>query len=410
MSKKKHDSDDILKRLFEPKPIKVEESLQELFDQRLSSLEIRKTTALKIMGMSTRTLDGILSGEQKLLDYTQLIKLSNFLGVELDEVAKLYLQKLKETHPLGKNINRRSEIVDFINEKFNLAELRKVGVIKSLTNYDEIIKSVSRYFGLADIFDYREPELNVVFSAGKRAKKNCSLENWVFIAEQMCVELRNQNEYDREKLIEYFPMIRSFSMDVLNGLTNVIKHLFQLGITVVFVPSFPSLHIRGATFAVNDKPCIALTDYKGFYPTLWFGLIHELYHVLFDWDDIISSNYHISSEGQQQLDSVSQNEVDADEFARKYLFSHEKMEEISNMINNQELVREFATSNHVDPSFIYVFYAYDAPKTDKRAWGRAKKLNPTEQTELLKSKLQHDFTGSKSFGDHIKYLRNRIYN
>ncbi len=410
MSKNTHDSDDILKRLFEPQPVKVKESLLELFEQRLLSLEIRKTTALKIMGMGTRTLDGILSGEQKLLDYTQLIKLSNFLGIELDEVAKLYLEKLKETYPLSKNINQTSEIVDFLNEKFNLAELRKVGIIKSLTDYDEIINSVTKYFGLKDILDYREPQLNVVFSAGKKAKKNCSLENWMFLAEQMCIELRNPNDYNRDKLIDYFPLIRSYSMDVLNGLVNVIKHLYQLGITVVFVPSFPSLHIRGATFVVNDKPCIALTDYRGFYPTLWFGLIHELYHVLFDWDEIFSSNYHISLENQEQLDSTSQNELEADEFARKYLFSLEKTKEIGSLINNQEIVREFATVNHVDPSFIYVFYAYDAPKNNKRAWGRARKLNPTKQTEALKRKLQHNFKGNHSFDDHIKYLRNTIYN
>lgn len=402
------DSDDILKRLFEPKPTKIKETLEELFINRLESLNIPKTTALNIMGMSVRTLDGILSGEQKMLDYTQLIKLSNFLGTDLEQIATLYLQKVNEVHNVGNDINRTNEMVEFINEKFNLAELKKVGLIKSLTDYNEIVKSICNYFGLKNIFEYSEPDINVAFSSGKRAKRNCSVKNWVYLAEQSCIELRNPNIYSRDKLIDYFPQIRWQSMDVENGLVNVIKQLFQLGITVVFIPSFPSLHIRGATFMVNDKPCIALTDYVGFYPTLWFALVHELYHVLFDWDEIQLSNYHISQEGQKSLDSESQSEIEADNFAREYLFSKEKTKEASGFINNHEFIKQYAISNNVDPSFAYVFYAFDAPSSDKYAWGRAKKMNPN--ITKLKSKLEHNFLDDFTFGDHIKKVRNKIYN
>lgn len=408
MSKKNLNSDDILKKLFDPKPITVRETLEELFGQRLETLDIPKTTALKIMGMTTRTLNGILSGEQKVLDYTQLIKLANFLGIELEEVATLYLEKLQEVHKLGSDVNRTSEMVDFINDKFNLAELRKVGIIDSLTDYDKIIDSICKYFGLKKIFDYKEPKMDIAFSSGKRAKKNCGVKNWIYLAEQTCIELRNPNSFDREKLIEYFPQIRWHSMDVEDGLVKVIKHLFQLGVTVVLIPSFPSLHIRGATFSVNDKPCIALTDYVGFYPTLWFGLVHELYHVLFDWSEIQMSEYHISTENQEYFDTTSQNENEADEFARKYLFSKEKTKEVGAFINEHNLVKKFTETNHVDPSFAYVFYAFDSPSTNKYAWGRAKKRNP--KTDKIKSKLEHSFESKTTFDDHIKKLRNTIYN
>lgn len=407
--KNNHDSDDILKRLFDPKPIKVKESLEELFLHRLENLNIPKTSALNIMGMTTRSLEGILSGEQKMIDYTQLVKISNFIGVPLDQVVNLYLEKLQEVHPLGADISRAGEVINFLNEKFNLAELRKVGLINSLTNYEEITSSICSYFGLRSVFDYYEPDINIAFSAGKRAKKNCSMHNWIFLAEQTCIELRNPNTYSREKLIEYFPQIRWHSMDVENGLINVIKHLYQIGITVVFVPSFPSLHIRGATFSVNDKPCIALTDYVGFYPTLWFGLVHELYHVLFDWDEILLSNFHVS-EDERSLDRESPGEKEADNFAREYLFSKSKTLESSRFINNENLIQHFAFTNNVDPSFVYVFYAFDASKSDKFAWGRAKKRNPTIATNKLKSKLQHNFGNVSSFSDHIKKLRNTIYN
>jgi len=404
----KFDPDKLLERLFEPKPIKIEETLEELFNQRIQSLQIPKTTALKIMGMSTRTLEGIITGEQKVLDYTQLIKLSNFLGIDAEEVVKLYIEKLRTVHDLDATNTDGGDQIKFINEHFNLAEMRKVGLISSLTDYESITKSICRYFGLNKIQDYSEPEMNVAFSAGKRAKTNCSLNNWIFLAEQTCIELRNTNDYSRDKLIEYFPQIRWYCTDVDNGLVTVINHLFRLGITVVFIPSFPSMHIRGATFEVNNKPCIALTDYVGFYPTLWFALVHELYHVLFDWDTIRITSYHLSLERDDETSTTSQNEIDADEFARKYLFSKDKSRSIEPLINEHQKVKEYAAENHVDPSFIYVFSAFDAHKSNKYVWGRAKKRNPNI-TRLL-NKLQHSFDTDKSFDGYIKDVRNKIYN
>jgi len=62
--------------------------------------------------------------------------------------------------------------------------------------------------------------------------------------------------------------------------------LFNIGITIVFQPSLPKTQIRGATFLINDKPCIVITDFNKNYATIWFALIHELHHVLFDLETI----------------------------------------------------------------------------------------------------------------------------
>jgi HTH-type transcriptional regulator/antitoxin HigA len=408
MNDDKSDINNLLSRLFEPEPAKVEETLEELFLQRIESLSISKTMALKTMNMASRTLDGILSGSQKKLDYTQLIKLSNFLGRDIEEVAVLYIKNLKSIHETVSDVNSKSERISFINEKFNLAELKKIGVIESLNDYDNIENSICKYFGLDDIFDYEDPEMNIAFSSGKRARKNCSIKNWMFKARKLCIELQNTNKYNREELINYFPQIRWQSKDVENGLINVIQHLYQIGITVVFIPSFPSLHIRGATFVVNNKPCIAIADYMGFYPTLWFALVHELYHVLFDFEEIYSnSEYHISQEEQKSLGTKSQGEIDADNFARQYFFSEEKMLDVQFNINNQRYISEYASLNDIDPSFIYVFYAFDSPKADKYSWGRARKFNPN--IEPIKDRLQYNHRAC-SFNKYVKTIRNSIYN
>lgn len=401
---------EILKNLFKGEEPKIEFNLSDHFEQRINKLKITKNHALKIMDMSSRTLDGILSGSQSQLDYTQLIRLSNFLGLNIEIVSKLFLKKLQEVHLDKTKPKVNAVTIDFINDNFDLADLKKMAVINSLSDYESIIDSIENYFGLDNILDYQEPDINISFSAGKLAKKNNSLRNWIYQAKQSCIELDNPYNYNRDLIIDYFPSIRSYSMDVEFGLVNVIRRLYELGITVVLIPSFPSVHIRGATFNVKGKPCIAINNYKNFYPTLWFSLIHELYHVLFDWEEILSTDFHISQESNEQIDNDSQNEREADNFALSYLFSKEKINEVIPFMNNARAISSYALSNHIDPSFIYIIYAYQAKKEDsKRAWARARKNNPKIDMDKTLYKLSGILENDKSFNSHIKQIRHQIY-
>lgn len=97
---------------------------------------------------------------------------------------------------------------------------------------------------------------------------------------------------------------------------SVARALYKIGITVIFQPSIQKLQIKGATFACNGKPCIVLSDLNKRYPTLWFVLLHELYHVLYDFDEISERNYHVSEEDSSDLFLLD--EISPDEFARDF--------------------------------------------------------------------------------------------
>ena len=149
-----------------------------------------------------------------------------------------------------------------------------------------------------------------------------------------------------------------------------------MGISIVYQPKMPSLNVNGATIPVGDKLGIVLTDQRGFYPTLWFALIHELHHVLFDWDYIIENGAHVSSD-DVDLYTKEHMEEKADKFARDYLFSDEKMEYIQPYLKNKSFVAEFAKQNHIHPSIIYSFNAWDQHKKgDKMAWARVREYMP----------------------------------
>ena len=55
---------------------------------------------------------------------------------------------------------------------------------------------------------------------------------------------------------------RPYTRDVENGLTKVVKALFNVGVTVIFQPTVDNLQVRGATISINNKPCIVLSDFQ----------------------------------------------------------------------------------------------------------------------------------------------------
>lgn len=351
----------------------VRPSLLQLFEKKLHDLEITPTNAYKIMGVQSRTLNGILKGSQKLLDVQSLIKLANFLQLPKQQVVELFLEAVEANFPVE---NITSEEISFIKENFDLVVLKKAGLINSISNFEHIKARILARLGLKSIFEYRKPNIDIAFSSGLfKIEHNLTRAFWIKAAQTTLSEINNPFQYDREALIKLFPRLRWYSMNVERGLIEVARLLFEIGITVIYQAPMHTLKLRGATFNHNGKPSIILTNYRGFYATLWYALIHELFHVLFDWEEIREHRYHLTDDSNEQL-SVQEREKDADEFARKYLFSKEKMNMIRPFLNDDEYVAEFAADNHIDKSIIYVFYAFDVQADNRKAWARAKFYSP----------------------------------
>lgn len=410
MDSKDRELDKILRQSGIVRPSSFEDkiNLKDLFERRLDELKISKTNACGIINIQSRALNGILEGTQKQIDFTNIIKIASFLQIQKEEVLKLYVESLEKHFPDKTSPQILPEKIEFIKENFDLAALKRVGFINSITDFKQIEKKLIQHFGLQKIDDYRRPLIEVAFSEGKIKPKNeLSRSFWIKTAKDIFTGIDNHFEYDRKSLIEFFPEIRWHSTNVELGLKSVMKSLFKLGITVIYLPSFPSLHLRGATFAVNGKPCIVLTDYKGFYPTLWFALIHELFHVLFDWDEIRSSKYHLSDEEIEQL-SVREKEKEADNFAREYLFSKEKTLAAKKFIKDAHHVRAFARNNHVHPSFVYVFHAYDNGKKDNSAWARARRESSFVDDAI--NFIGNSWKSSQPITEYVKSIRMKVYN
>ena len=395
--------DSLINGLFQPK-----DGLEDLFKRRIEQLKVTPTDALKLLGMGQNTLLGILKSTQQMVNFGNLIKLADFLQLPKETVVELYVTELEKNFPATHAI--APDKVKFIKENFDLAALKKTGFIKSISDYLDIEKKITYYFDLKNIYDYKPPTLDVAFSAGAtKPKNNLNRSFFINAAKSFFEEVSNPHDFDREALIKYFAEIRWHSSNVELGLRNVVRDLFKMGITVIYIPPLSSLHIRGATFSVYDKPCIVLTDYIGFYPTLWFALIHELFHVIFDFEKIRTNKYkyHLSDDDDERL-AIRENEMEADNFARQYLFSKEKTDSVKRYLNSQMYITDFAKNNHVHPSFIYVFYAWDNGKNDRMAWPRARRHSPDIKASIRE--MDNPWTDPLSITTFLKSKKHKIYN
>lgn len=372
-------------------------SLSELFNLKLEELNITQTQALETIQIESRALNSILTGNSSRIDILSLVKLAHFLDIPQQEAINLYLNLLVK--PNDESINELEKRT-FILKNFDITELKREGIINNTKDFNYIENKLLSIFDYSSIYDFRREVLNPAYSSSKLHNQSKMNEYWTEYARQIFIKINNTNAYNREALIEYFPTIRWHSMNVEKGIWEVIRALYRIGVTVIYLPKFKTLHIRGATFAVNRKPCIVLTDYKGFYPTLWFALLHELHHVLFDWDDILLNSYHISD--KTNLYTKEMIEDVANKFAKEYLFSEEKMEKILPHINNRHYVKEFARQNHVHESIPYIFLAHE-----KNNWGWIRKFMPDIDKCLgIVKKISFNMTVSQI----AKFNTTNIYN
>ncbi|WP_111682483.1 ImmA/IrrE family metallo-endopeptidase [Winogradskyella tangerina] len=387
-SNNKHkDVDKLLRGLFNENTKLQNFELIELFEQRLADLSITKNQACIILDIEHKTLDSVLDGTSKKIDFLGILKLSYFLDIPHNDFIDKYFDLT------FKNNNEDIEIVkkrSFIVKNFDLPQLKKSGFIDSINDFDDIEIRLNQFFGYDTIFEFGKNKFTAALSSGSRKTNQKSFDFW---SEAVCKSIDktpNPHKYDREGLIEFFPRIRAYCLDVEKGLIAVAQKLFTLGVTLIIVPKYNTdLHLRGATFVRNGKPCIALTKYTQFYPTIWFTLIHECYHVLYDWEVIKKETFHFSIEVENQEDQNNSNiingyeinESEANYFAREYLFSNEKLKSVTPLINDKLFIERFAKENHVHPSFIYSFYLWN--NGSKSNYGKFNKYFPKESYDKL---------------------------
>ena len=351
------------------KSFKANTDFEKLLKDKLKATGLSKTHFERLSGIQRKSLDAILKKSSKHTDIVNLLKLGEFLELSLEELLVLHFkdrpsEEIKEL--------QNSMDITYINKNFDLKTLASLGFIKIDDSVEDLTDRICNFFELNSIYDY-ERELNdALYSRTKRSFSDKMKDFWIKSSYKYFELIDNPNEYSRESLIDLIPKIKPYTQNVEKGLLTIFQALFNIGVTVVFQPSLPKTQIRGATFFINNKPCIVITDFNKNYATIWFALIHELNHVLFDLETIENTKFHLSGEP----DLFLLQEDKANEFASEYLLSSEKMRYIEKLIDNPLIVRRFAKECQIHPCIIYSQYQWRQSELGNNFWGYFKEHFP----------------------------------
>jgi Zn-dependent peptidase ImmA (M78 family) len=351
------------------KSFRANTDFEKLLKDKLKVTGLSKTHFERLSGIQRKSLDAILKKSSKHTDIVNLLKLGEFLELNLEDLLVLHFkdrpnEEIKEL--------QNSMDITYINKNFDLKTLASLGFIKIDDSVEDLTNRICNFFELNSIYDY-EKELNdALYSRTRRSFNDKMKDFWIKSSYKYFELIDNPNEYSRENLIDLIPKIKPYTQNVEKGLLTIFQALFNIGVTVVFQPSLPKTQIRGATFFINNKPCIVITDLNKNYATIWFALIHELNHVLFDLETIENTKFHLSGEP----DLFLLQEDKANEFASEYLLSSEKMRYIEKLIDNPLVVRRFAKECQIHLCIIYSQYQWRQSELGNNYWGYFKEHFP----------------------------------
>ncbi len=328
----------------------AEYNIKDVFEQKLIEYNLSRTKALKLLNIDKDVFDEILNGTAKQPNLIHIVKIAEFLGVEVNNFINVVLKNQSLENISAIDSARKAT---FIVKNFDVKALTKLGFFNSEFSTEELVKKVLDYFGYTTINEFEEQLDEPLYSRVKKNHSDKMKDFWIKSAYQTFKVINNPNEYNRERLKDLIVKIKPYSQDVTNGLLTVCRALYNIGVTVIFQNYLTTTQVRGATFIINEKPCVVITDFNKNYPTLWFTLLHELNHVLFDFDTIEKSSYHLSDDNDLFLI-----EDQANTFARNFFMSEEKFQYIKKYINNPYLVSKFANEIEVHPSIVYSFFTW----------------------------------------------------
>jgi len=359
----------------------------EFIQSKLEEMGITKNYLCRAIKIDNKSLTRILTGEAQKVDVVTILKLGDFMQVGYGEFIERYIAELR-TEEIRKIEAARN--AGKILRNFDLDTLKRKGFIKSKSDFEEIEKRILQFFGIESLIEYEQGLINFrnLFSRTRNSASEKMLKFWCTTAIKEFKTINNPYPFDLNQVKTIITRLSVLTSDEVDGLSYAVRSLFRAGVTVLINPYLDRTQVRGATFIVNDQPCIVLQDFNKSYDTIWFALLHELCHVIKDLPTIRPMSFHISvekTEGDLFIDKAIEDR--ADEFAGEMLLPDKKMRFIVSYINVPGIVKKYANKWQVSESIIYGQYAYRYKQ--KYFYSKTKKAEVAVKQIMVKNLYQN---------------------
>lgn len=354
-------------RLIQPRTsIPKDTSLRKFLKQFLAENEISAASASSLFKMSRASLEKYMAGETWLWKATQIRPLAEFLNVEVDDIIDAIEQDENSSSDFD-----TLKACSYILAHFDVKTLKELKIIPPRATIETYENHLKNFFGLESIYDYdailvHTPLFSKSIRAIEEGKQRRMTEMCLKVAIQTFESIQSPYEYRPDVLEALLKRIRSYTKDIKNGYKKIVMALYRIGITVVTQPYVAKTGLFGVTMIRENKPCIIISDQTKKYHKLWITLIHELYHVLNDYELLKTNGYHMSSP-----EELFFNEDAADRFAMRVLVPEVYIISLEKSIDIPYIMERAAVELDVHPSIVYGvcfewFYKFERKKILKK--------------------------------------------
>lgn len=351
--------------LFKIEQVMYIERVNYSFDSNISLIEslkkfmqenaLTEVETASLLSIQRNRFTRIVNEEGAELELSNAIRIANLLGIKSEDFVKTYLGNVNEQELA---VIERAKTSAFVLSNFDIDGLKQDGIIKKKDRIEDISNRLCHFFGYNNILEYGNSFNDVtLFSKSKhlinedREKKMQRF--WLKCAIASFKSLNNPNEYDEGSLIDFLKVIKTYTLDVELGLSKVRHILYSFGITVLVQEYVNRTKAFGVSMIIDGKPCIIITDFGKQYHKVWLTLLHELYHIVNDYEYISRTNIHLSD---PENEDIFVSEIDADTFARNIILSPKTLEIASVLINSNFKIKELARRLNIHPTMVYGVY------------------------------------------------------
>ena len=383
-------------------------NLRDILVEHMQENGISEHSLADVLNIDRRALNKFIK-EGADLKFSQAILIMRFLRMEEEDFISAYEGTMSDNESFDLD---KADTLSYIFDKFDIPTLKSIGIIKKRTTIDSYEEQLKSFFGFNNsIMEYdsfiRHPAL---FSKSKRQieenKARKMRDFWLKCAVHSFEKINNPYDYDKDTLIEFMKHIQEYTEDVAHGYEKAVMILYRLGVTVLTQPYMEKTGAFGVTMIIDDKPCIVITDMQKKYHKLWLSLIHELYHVINDYDLLISASYHITSVDEPDL---LFNEEKADLFALRVLVPEDVLVNLDRIVNFEIKMKQLAKQLSLDSSILYGAYLDNLPKERQSAGYKMFSQNLKSTVSVTRT-IFFNFVEKQKLDDAISEIKGVLNN
>jgi HTH-type transcriptional regulator/antitoxin HigA len=305
------------------------------------------------LGYTPKHVSQLINGKAPVTEETAL-KLERVLGsnaafwLNREAQYRAQLAKLEEQSLL-------SAWVSWLDE-LPVKELMHQGSIPNCRldakNKPGVVKELLSFFGVASPDDWRTHYAGMQASFRQTRPDQCdvgAISAWLRQGEIVAEKLPSP-KYHKAKFEKAVEEIRQLTVLAPEEFVPQMQKLcWSAGVVLVFVPSVPRARTSGVARWLNPhKALIQLSLYGKTNDKFWFNFFHEAAHILLHANH--KKDIFLDDWGQgEKLES--QQELEADQWAKKILIPPEYNADLHNL-TSQEAVAEFAKKLGIHPAIV----------------------------------------------------------